>query len=198
MKVGAALPAVVLAVAFALAPVGARSTELRISYPAVERLVVSTLLTQGGRLYLQGAPGETCNFAFVQEPKASGAGGRLELRFVFSGRAGAPVGSRCVGPGATTTLEVSGVPRYDDGTLRLDGLKLRAPDSAYWSVAAGLLQGALETRLRVPLRSSVEHGLAQASASVGVQLGLDSLEVTEVAVEPDGLRLRFDWTLSAR
>ena len=84
----------------------ASAAEITLSHAALERVVWQVLLTEGGRGYFEGGPEETCRYAFVQEPKVTGASGRLRVRFLFSGRAGAEVAGRCVGPGDTFDLVV--------------------------------------------------------------------------------------------
>ena len=181
-----------------LAAATAQAAEVRASFSAIERLLVSSVLKQGGRLYLEGGPEDRCRYAFVQEPKVSGSSGRLVIHFVFSGRAGAQVAGRCVGPGDTIALSVSGVPAYAGGELQLQQLRLEAPESVYYKLIAGMLQGQLEKRLRFPLRSLLEQGLAGAAAGAPVGLALSAFDVRSVAVEEEGLRLVFDGTLTTR
>lgn len=166
--------------------------ELSISHAATERLLNSWLLAEGGRLYLDGSPADSCRYAFVQEPKVSGGGGRLSIRFVFSGRAGATVAGRCVGPGDTLDISASGVPYFAAGELRLADLRLQAPDSAYFKVAAGPLQSQLERRLRVPIRARLEEALALASIAATVRLTLNGFEVPAIAVDEQGLQLTVE------
>jgi hypothetical protein len=191
-----ALPLVVVALLAPADSVGAG--ELSVSHAALERFLVSSLLTQSGRLYLEGGPEDTCRYAFVQEPKVSGGAGRLSIRFVFSGRAGASVAGRCVGPGDTLDLTASGVPAYAGGELWLSGLRLEARDSSYFRAIAGLLQSQLERRLRVPVRARLEEALTAVSAATAVRLSIGALEIPEIAVDERGLRLTFEERLLAQ
>ena len=118
------LAASLLVVATLHAPAVSRAAEITLSHTALERVVWQVLLTEGGRGYFQGGPEDTCLYAFVQEPKATGRDGRLNISFVFSGRAGAEVAGRCVGPGDTFDIVVSGVPALAGGELYLDDLSV--------------------------------------------------------------------------
>ena len=178
--------------------VPARAVDIHVSHAAIERLMTSTLLKDGGRLYLEGTPADACRYAFVQEPKVSGSLGRLVIRFVFSGRAGAQVAGRCVGPGDTIALTASGVPTYAAGVLMLANLELDAPASAYYRVVAGLLEGRLEKHLRLPLRAMLEQSLALVSAGGAVGWGLGAFDVRSLAVDERGVRLLLDAKLTAQ
>lgn len=186
-----------LLLASGLATLPASAGELSIPYAAIERLLVSGLLTEGGRLYLEGTPADTCRYAFVQEPKVSGAAGRISIRFVFSGRAGASVAGRCVGPGDTLELTASGVPAYAGGELLLQRLRLDARDSAYFKLVAGLLRSQLERRLRLPVRARLEEALALASAATAVRFTLSAFDVPTLAVDQEGLRLTIEERVQA-
>jgi hypothetical protein len=175
----------------------AAGAQLRITYPALERLLVLQVLTDGGRLYLEGGPGEECRYAFVQEPHLSALGGRLRIDLLFSGRAGASLSGRCVGPGDTLRLEIHGVPVYADGVLSLDQLRIEAPESAYFKLVSGPVSRWLQERLRYPLRAAVEETLAGLSSLGAVRLQLGDLRVGSVVVGPDGLLLDVDFDVTA-
>jgi hypothetical protein len=173
----------------------ASAVELRLSYPAVERLLVTNVLSQGGRLYLEGAPGSDCRYAFIQEPRVSTNGQRLRVRVLFSGRAGTRVAGRCLGPGDTLELDIEGVPVYADGRLRLDQLSIAAPDSAYFKLVSGLVTRMLRDRLSYPLRDELQRALGWLAASSVVRLSLTELAVQSVEVGPEALVLRLDTRL---
>ncbi len=176
----------------------AAAADITVSHAAIEKLLTTALLKDGGRLYLEGSPADNCRYAFVQEPKVSGGGGRLAIRFVFSGRAGAQMLGRCVGPGDTLNLTASGVPTYAGGELMLSGLKIEAPETAYYRVAAGLIQGQLERSLRLPVRTMIEQSLPLAAAGSGVDLGMSAFEVRSISVDEKGAKLVLDASLAAR
>jgi hypothetical protein len=182
----------------ALTTARAGASELAVSHAAIERLLVTKVLTQGGRLYLDGSPGDSCRFAFVQEPKVSGDNGRLQVRFVFSGRAGVQVAGRCAGPGDTLSLTASGVPTYVDGELRLAELRVEAPASTYFKAVAGLVQGQIERRVRFPVRNQLASAVQDASLGTPLRLTLTGFDVRSIAVDERGLRFGFDGSLNAQ
>ena len=123
-----------LAAVLAAGP-AAEAAEVTLSHAALERVIWQVLLTEGGRGYFEGGPEDTCRFAFVQEPKVTAAGGRLRIRFLFSGRAGAEVAGRCVGPGDTFEIFVSGVPALAAGEAQTLRFELPAADCSMVSAA---------------------------------------------------------------
>jgi hypothetical protein len=176
----------------------AQASEVTVSLAALERVVWSTLLDQSGRYYLEGSPADTCRYAFVQEPRVSAAGERLVVRLVFSGRAGVTVAGRCTGPGDTAPIEVSGVPRYDQGDVLLAELRVEAPETSYFRLVAPLVERQLRERLRYPLRRMLETSLVETSAAAAFRLVLDALTVRTIAVEPSGVRVEFDGSITVR
>jgi hypothetical protein len=190
------MPPARFAFAFCLLAAPGAAGEITLSYPAVERAVWATMLSQQGRYYMEGGPGDTCRYAFVQEPKVSAEAGRLAVSFLFSGRAGATVAGRCVGPGDTLRITASGAPTYEAGEIRLAGLQLTAADSAYFKLVAPVIQAALEKRLSYPLRSDLEHGLAAASAGGPFRLKLSALDVRGLRAETDRLVVSYDASLA--
>jgi hypothetical protein len=171
--------------------------EIKVGLPAIERLVTAALLKDGGRLYLEGRSAEACRYAFIQEPKLSVDAKRLVAHFVFEGKAGVSVAGRCVGPSDTTTLRDSGVPSFAAGDLYLADLRLDAPNSAYYSAAGGVLRGQLERRLRLPLRAMIEKSLADAGAA-GLSFALQDIDVREIVVEAQGVKINLSGALTAQ
>jgi hypothetical protein len=176
----------------------ARAADLTLSHRALERLVWQVLLTEGGRGYFEGGPDDTCRYAFVQEPKVTGADGRLRIRFLFSGRAGAQVAGRCVGPGDTFDLFVSGVPAMAGGALYLEDLQVEAPDTAYFRLVSGLVEEQLRQRLRYPLKQDLDRVAATLAAPAGYAMSVDRLEMSRAHVDEDALRVSLDLGLGIR
>ena len=172
--------------------------EMSLSHSALERLVWQVLLTEGGRGYFEGGPEDTCRFAFVQEPKVSAREGRLRIRFLFSGRAGAEVAGRCVGPGDTFEIFVSGLPALASGELYFEDLRVEAPDTAYFRLVRGLVERQLRERLRYSMKQDLDWLAATVAAPAGYAMAVDRLEMGEVTVDDDGLRVGLDLALSVR
>ncbi len=184
-----------LAAVTAAAP-AAQAAEITLTHSALERVVWQVLLTEGGRGYFEGGPDDTCRYAFVQEPKVTGANGRLRIRFLFAGRAGAEVGGRCVGPGDTFDLVVSGVPAFAGGELYLEDLRVEAPDTAYFRLVSGLVENQLRQRLRYPLKQDLDRVAATVGAPAGYAMSVERLEMSRVQVDEDAFRVSLEIGLS--
>jgi len=198
MRTERLLCAAALFVGAAWAPPLAPAADVTLAHSAVERLIWRVLLTEDGRGYLEGAPGDTCRYAFVQEPRVSGSNGRLRVRFLFAGRAGAQVGERCVGPGDTFDIVVSGIPALTGGVLHLEGLRVEAPDTANFRLVRGLVESELNARMRYPLRDDLNRIAATVGAPAGFTVSLDALELGQVQIDEKTLRLSLDLDLGFR
>jgi hypothetical protein len=171
-----------------LVPGASSGDSLEVAYASVERMVTEGVLIEGGRRYLQGAPGETCNYAFIQNPRVSGSGERLSLRFLFAGSIGKEVAGKCVGRGDNFDVVVSGVPRYDAeaGEILLDPLEFSA-DNRLFDLFAPILESRLGPMLRLPLRQAIANRLATAT-SIG-RVRIEDLTVAGIHVGESSVRL---------
>jgi len=189
MKLRRALLAVGVSL-LAAAPASALTLELE--HKALERLLATRLMTDGGRLYLDGSALTPCRYAFVQEPRVDAEAGRLRVTFLFSGRQGADVRGRCVGPGANFDLRVSGVPRHAAGEILLDELKLEAPGEPFFAVVQPLLEAQLAGRMRFPVQTLLGHAAYSLSTALGVQLTFENANVSSIEVGERALRLLLE------
>src|ERR1043166_5223740 len=94
-------------IAFAAAALPA---DLEIRYSALERMVAAQMFTQEGRRYVRGSQAEKCQYAYLEAPKLSASGDRLQVAARFSGRSAMDLFSRCVGVGDSFNLTVTAVP----------------------------------------------------------------------------------------
>ena len=76
--------------------------------------------------------------------------------------------------------------------------KVEAPDTAYFRLVSGLVEGELRNRLRYALRSELERLTADLAASGAVRLSVDRLELTRVLVEKDAITLTLDLAVAVR
>jgi hypothetical protein len=120
------------------------------------------------------------------------------VRFVFSGRAGAQVGERCIGPGDTFDLVVSGVPALAQGELYLEDLKVEAPDTAYFRLVSGLVESQLRQRLRYPLEQDLDQAAAHLGVPAGFPMSVESLEMRRAQIDAEALHLSLDLRLAVR
>lgn len=187
--------ALAAAIALAAATAGAQ-TELRISHQAVARGIAATLMTPGGRWFLQGSSADECSHAFVQDPRVDAVGDRLRITVLFSGRGAVAVGERCVGPGDTFDVSLTGVPVHRDGEIVLDDARLEAPDRRYFEVVSGLLDRAFRDRFRYPVRNAAEWAVHDLRERTGRHVVLDAFDVGPIGVDADGLRLPLRLSLA--
>lgn len=159
----------------------ASAGKLDLAYASMERIIVTTFLTDGGRRYLEGGPEDDCAYAFVQQPRVSADGARLQLRFLFAGRAGKQVAGRCVGAGDNFDIVVSGVPRYVDGDIYLDEAKFESEHKLY-EVFSGLIESQLAPLLRIPAQQHVGSYIAQLSQLGAGNVRLETMDVTSIAL----------------
>jgi len=157
----------------------ATAGKLDVAYASMERMIVTHFLTEGGRRYLQGGPQDTCAYAFIQEPRVSAVGRRLQLRFLFAGRAGKQVGSKCVGAGDNFDIIVSGVPRYADGDIFLDEAKFEA-DHKLFDVFSKLIERQLAPLLRIRARPHIESYIAQLTSRGAGSVRLESMDIQSI------------------
>ncbi len=175
----------------------ATAGKLDVAYASMERLIVSKFLTEGGRRYLQGSPEETCAYAFVQEPRVSASGARLELRFLFAGRAGKQVAGRCVGAGDNFDITVSGVPRYADGDIFLDEATFEA-DHKLFAVFAMLIERQLAPLLRIRASTLVESYIAQLSSRGAGTVGLESMDIDSIELGVSSVVIEADFVVTVK
>ena len=90
-------------------PRSAEGAELRLTLPALTRLLKETVFTQNGRRYVSGDAGSAC-YAFFESPAIQIAGPRLVLTAHFSSKTGFEVLGNCVGAGIAENVSVSGIP----------------------------------------------------------------------------------------
>ena len=183
-----------LTLSLALASSASAGT-MEIAYRSVESMLVRGLLTEGGRLYLQGGPADECNYAFVQDPRVSATGGRLEVKLLFAGSLGKEVRGKCVGTGDNFDVVVSGLPRYASGELFLDEMTFAA-ESKVFNLFAPIVESQLRERLRVPLRRTIDRQLAEWSALGAGRITLQELDVSSIQLGEDRLTIKADYKVA--
>lgn len=185
-------------VALVLVSGGAASAgKLEVAYTSMERVIVKTFLTEGGRRYLQGSPGEDCAYAFIQEPRVSAAGGRLQMTFLFAGRAGTQVAGRCVGAGDNFDITVSGVPRYADGEFYLEATRFESEHTLY-EVFAPLIESQLTPLLRIRARQHVESYVAELTARGAGIVQLESMDIPSIELGPSSAAIDAEFLITVR
>ncbi len=175
--------------------VAGAAAKIDVAYASIERIMSTTLLTEGGRRYLQGGPEDTCTYAFIQEPRVSAVGERLYLRFLFAGRAGKQVAGKCVGPGDNFDIIVSGVPSYGNGELFLDQLKFEA-DHKLFDVFSKLIENQLTPYMRIRAKPYVESYIAQLTTLGAGRVSLETLRLENIDLGPSSAVLEADFLIN--
>lgn len=166
--------------------------EVFFSHAAIARALYDAQMTSEGRWFLEGSSVEDCSYALLQDPRVGADAERLRITLLFSGRGAARIRNKCIGPGDSFDVAISGVPSYAAGELQLSDMRLDAPDRAYVQVVRPLLERTLRDRLRFPLRSAADQALRELGQRSRSQIGLSALEIAGIAVESKGVRLRVD------
>jgi len=170
----------------------AEAVDLAIDYGVLERAIQEGLL-KDGRYYVTGGPGDDCAYSFLEQPRLGSSGGRLALTFRFTGRAGAVVLGRCVGPSDAFDVTLTGVPRLDDGILSLGEPHFSLPSRpAYEQILAPILTDTIADSLRVDLAAEIQR-FTQAVTQQGYQLSITELTLTNVRVGDDRVEVEVDF-----
>ena len=175
----------------------ATAGKLDVAYTSMERIIVSTFLTEGGRRYLQGGPEETCAYAFIQEPRVSAIGPRLQLRFLFAGRAGKQVAGKCVGAGDNFDIVVSGVPRYANGEIFLNEARFEAEHKLF-EVFSKLIESQLAPLLRIRARPHIESYVAQLTSRGAGTVALESMDIESIVLGASSAVIEADFVVSVK
>jgi len=181
------------ALAVALCGVPLEASELFFSHGAVARGLYDALMVTEGRWFIQGQSPEDCSHVFLQDPRVDAVDSRLRITFLFSGRAAAAVGARCVGAGDTFDIRVTGVPTFAEGELLLADPRVDAPDRKLFKAVAPIVEAALRDRLRYPLRNALDWAVHDLRERTGRHVVLDDLDLSRIVVEEQGVRIGLDF-----
>lgn len=188
----------VLALGLVLASRGQASAgKLEVAYTSMERIIVSTFLTEGGRRYLEGGPDDECAYAFVQQPRVSAVGERLHLTFLFAGRAGKQVAGKCVGPGDNFDITVSGVPRYTEGDLFLDEAKIDS-DHKLFELFSPLIESQLAPRLRIPALAAVGSYIGELTSRGAGEVRLEMMDIQSITLGASSAVIETDFLITVK
>ncbi len=177
--------------------VAGAAAKLDVAYASVERILTTRFLTEGGRRYLQGSPEDTCAYAFIQEPRVSALGERLQIRFLFAARAGTEVAGRCVGPGDNFDIVVSGVPSYRDGELFLDALRFESEHKLF-DVFSKLIERQLAPQMKIRAKPYIETYIAELTALGAGRVSLETLSLQNIELGASSAVLEADFLIKVQ
>lgn len=187
---------VVMMLLLALPAAGA---ELRIFFPALERLLAQEVFTQDGRRYVRGSPKQKCDFAYLENPRISGKDGRLVIRALFSGRSALGVMGRCVGLGDAFDLTLSGTPVFDHGALTFKDITVTTnKDSYYIRRVKKAMQQSLDRQIRYDVSAAAQRMLVIPKGTGSYSTELKDFQVPGVRVENDAVVLEIQFVLNVK
>jgi hypothetical protein len=184
---------------FLLLAIPAAATELRIAFPALERLLAEQLFTAEGRRYFRGSPQQKCDFAYLENPKLSGQGGRLVIRARFTGRSAVGVFGRCVGMGDAFDVTIHGTPFFDRGALAFKDVVVNTNrDSFYIRRVKQAMAESLRRELKYDVARDAKKILEPPATPGKYATELKEFKVPGVRVDSDAVVLQIDFVLSVK
>lgn len=194
----AVLPLAALLALAALAPSPAASSELRVHYAAIQKLLVRRMFQTEGRRYIQGSAETPCNFSSLQEPEVSAADGRLRIRMLFITRLGVPARGRCIGSGDEFHTVISGVPVYANGVIEMTDVQVDTEGRGYGTLIEPFVRGNLAESFRFPLQQRIDEAAQQMWGQTGVSLAVPVMDITEIRLDENWMVLPIEFRVVLR
>jgi hypothetical protein len=173
------------------------AADLEIRYSALERMVAGQMFTEEGRRYVRGNHAAKCQYAYLEAPKLSAAGGRLQVAARFSGRSAMDLFSRCVGMGDSFDLTITALPVPRKGAIAFQDTQISTrKDSYYIRRVRTAMMRSFDQDFKIEIRDQARRLLEQPPTTGSVyQQELKDLDLTAIRVTPDALVLVVDFKL---
>jgi hypothetical protein len=172
------------------------SADLEIRYSALERMVAAQMFTQEGRRYVRGNQAAKCQYAYLEAPKLSPAGERLQVAARFSGSSALDLFSRCVGMGDSFNLTITAVPVPRNGVIAFQDAQVSTPkDSYYIRRVRSAMMRSFDRDFRIDIRDQARRLLEQPASGAPYQQELKDLDLSAIRVTQDALVLVVDFKL---
>ena len=170
--------------------------DLEIRYSALERMVAAQMFTQEGRRYVRGNQAAKCQYAYLEAPKLSASGARLQVAARFSGRSAMDLFSRCVGMGDSFDLTLTAVPVPRKGAIAFQETQVSTPkDSYYIRRVRSAMMRTFDQDFKIEIRDQARRLLEQPDTGAVYQQELKDLDLNAIRVTPDALVLVVDFRL---
>ena len=171
--------------------------DLEIRYSALERMVAAQMFTQEGRRYMRGNRAAKCQYAYLEAPKLSAIGDRLQVAARFSGRSAMDLFSRCVGMGDSFNVTITAIPVPRKGAIAFQNTQVStAKDSYYIRRVRSVMTRTFDQDFKIEIRDQARRLLEQpATAGSVYQQELKDLDLNAIRVTPDALVLVVDFKL---
>jgi hypothetical protein len=180
------------AACFLCAP--AFAVDLEIRFGALERLIGEQMFTTEGRRYVKGNKDQKCLYAFLEKPKLSASGDRLQLKVNFSGKTALGMFGKCVGLGDAFELTVTAKPVARDGTIGFDEFVVSTPrDSFYIRRVRSALVETLNKNFRIDIMQQARKMIEAPQMTGDYRQEIKDLRLGGVRVSPDSLVLAVDF-----
>lgn len=187
------LPRLAVALLFSLPAFG---VDLEIRYGVLERLIGEQAFTAEGRRYVQGTKDQKCRYAFLEKPKVSAAGDRLQLKVNFTGKTALGMFGRCVGMGDAFELTITAKPVAKNGVIDFEQFVVSTPrDSFYIRRVRAALIDTLNKNFRLDIMQQAQKMVAGTQQVGTFQQEIKDLRLSEVRVASDALVLIVSFRL---
>ena len=181
-----------------LPPPASEAVGIDVSLAVFQDLLERQVFTQEQRFYLEGDPGSSCTYAYLENPRLSIQGDRVRLRAHFSGRLAAEILGSCVGPGDAFEVVISGLPYARGSEVGLEGLNIEEMDSSV-PMISDLLRDALADQLpravRFDLDSELKRLVGGAAASSPYRLAVSDIGAGLLGLDGGNLQLDVNFRL---
>ena len=171
--------------------------DLEIRYSALERMVAAQMFTQEGRRYVRGSQAAKCQYAYLEAPKLSAAGDRLQVTARFSGRSAMDLFSRCVGMGDSFDVAITALPVPRKGAIAFQETQVSTrKDSYYIRRVRSAMMATFDKDFKIEIRDQARRLIEQPVSTGSIyQQELKDLDLTGIRVTPDALVLVVDFKL---
>jgi hypothetical protein len=180
---------------------GCAGADLEIGFSAIGKALALQVFTQDGRKYVRGDGKQRCNFAYLEHPQISGAGGRLGIRARFTGRSARNFFGRCVGLGDSFDLQIFATPYFHDGVIGLREVRVESinKDGVYVRMVRAALANSLATDFQYRVAEDAKRILeAPSRDALPLRQELRNFNVRGIRVTSDAVVLSLDFTLSVQ
>jgi hypothetical protein len=178
----------------------ALAVDLEIQFGVLERLIGEQAFTIEGRRYVQGNKDQHCRYAYLESPKLSAAGDRMQLKVKFTGQTALDMFGHCVGVGDSFDLTISAKPVVDKvGEVGFENFQVMTPrDSFYIRRVRGALVETLNKEFKLDIMAQTRK-LVEAPQSIGkFQQQISDIRLGGVRVTADALVLAVDFKVTVR
>lgn len=191
-------PALLFLALLAAAP--APAAEIRISFPAVRKMMAEQVFTVEGKKYVRGDKSKRCDFAYLENPQVGEWQGQLVIKARFSGRTAFDVFGRCVGVGDAFDLTIVATPLVKRGVLVLEDVKVDTggKDSYYIRKVRKAIGPSLEKEFGLDITGRARELLEQKDPKAGYLRELSGFNFRQVRITSDAVVLDVDFAVTIR